>query len=144
MTTQIRATLILCDHAEVADGKLFINGGGWSLTGPQPTPHGVAALIHVPWDRANDQVTFQLTLRDEEGHPVMQPGPVGPVPVQAGGKFEVGRPPGLKHGTRIDVPFAINVGPVPLSPGGRYEWTLEVDGETDEDWHLGFSVRPMP
>jgi hypothetical protein len=30
---------------------------------------------------------------------------------------------------------------IPLEPGGRYEWRLSVDGEGDEDWRLGFSVR---
>ena len=26
--------MLLCDSAQVADGKLFVLGGGWSLTGP--------------------------------------------------------------------------------------------------------------
>ena len=35
--------MLLCDAAQVSDGKLFILGGGWSMTGPDPVPSAVAA-----------------------------------------------------------------------------------------------------
>jgi len=54
--------------------------------------------------------------------------------------FEVGRPAGLKPGTPLDFPVAVNSGPLPLEPG-RYEWRLTIDGEADDDWRLPFSVR---
>ena len=31
------ATLFLCDHATVADGKLYIAGAGWSIVSPNVT-----------------------------------------------------------------------------------------------------------
>ena len=34
--------MLLCDGAQVADGKLFVLGGGWSLTGPDPMPSAIA------------------------------------------------------------------------------------------------------
>ena len=55
-------------------------------------------------------------------------------------EFEVGRPAGLKPGTPIDFPLAFNLGPLPLEPG-RYEWRLSIDGRTDDDWRLPFTVR---
>jgi hypothetical protein len=54
--------------------------------------------------------------------------------------FEVGRPAGLKPGTPLDFPVAVNSGPLPIEPG-VYEWRLTIDGKTDEDWRLPFSVR---
>ena len=33
--------------------------------------------------------------------------------------------------------------PQPIPPGGRYEWRLLIDGETDDNWRVGFSTRPM-
>jgi len=30
--------MMLADYAQIADGKLFISGGGWSICGPGPTP----------------------------------------------------------------------------------------------------------
>ena len=56
-------------------------------------------------------------------------------------EFEVGRPAGIKPGTPLELPLAVNSGPLALEPGGRYEWRLTIDGEGDEDWRLAFSVR---
>ena len=39
--------MLLCDSAQVADGKLYILGGGWSMTGPDPVPSAVALKIDV-------------------------------------------------------------------------------------------------
>jgi len=41
--------MLLCDSAQVADGKLYILGGGWSVTGPQPVPSAVAIKLEVDW-----------------------------------------------------------------------------------------------
>ena len=57
------------------------------------------------------------------------------------GTFEVGRPPGVRPGTPIDVPLAVNFGPLPLRPGTRYVWELSIDGRLDEDWNRQFLVR---
>ena len=61
-------------------------------------------------------------------------------PVAFGGDFEVGRPPGLKPGTPLDFPVAMNSTPLPLEPG-RYEWRLTIDGKSHQDWTLAFTVR---
>jgi hypothetical protein len=63
-------------------------------------------------------------------------------PIRIEAVFEAGRPAGLTPGTPLDGAMAITVGPLPLEPGRRYAWRLSVDGETDEDWQVGFSVRP--
>jgi hypothetical protein len=57
--------------------------------------------------------------------------------------FEVGRPPGLKPGTYLDFPVAVNSAPLPLEPG-LYEWRLTIDDEADPDWRLPFTVRQEP
>jgi hypothetical protein len=63
----MRVTMLLCDYAQAADGKLNIIGGGWSLTGPRPTPFGIAVLFQVPWDQANARHSFRLELLDADG-----------------------------------------------------------------------------
>lgn len=137
--------MLLCDHCQVAEGKLYIAGGGWSVTGPGPVQMSVALLINVPWDQANTQISFQLALLQEDGLPVIQPGPVGQTPVLVAGVFEIGRPPGLKPGTPLDVPLAMNLGgQMMLAPDKRYSWELSINGETRDDWHLAFSTRPSP
>ena len=117
-------------------------GGGWSMTGPEPVPFGIALLIRVPWDQANRLHKLRLELLDADGHPVLVDTEEGEQPVIFFDdlEFEVGRPAGIKPGTPLDFPLAINSGPMPLEPG-LYEWRLSIDGDVDEDWRLPFTVR---
>ena len=138
----MKVTMLLADAAQAIDGKLYILGGGWSITGPDPTPSAIAAYIQVPWDRTNVEHSFRFDLVDSDGNAVELETDAGvEEPVIVEGSFEVGRPPGIKPGTSIDMPVAINVGPLPLLPGGRYEWRLSINGESHQDWRLPFSTR---
>lgn len=139
----MKVTLLLADAAQSVEGKLYILGGGWSVTGPQPTPSAIALKIDVPWDEANRPHTFELALVDADGRPFMIDSPMGRQEVVIGGEFEVGRPPGLRPGTPLDMTVAVTVGPLPLSPGTRYAWSLTIDGEGNEDWQVPFSTRSI-
>ena len=96
--------MLLADYAQVADGKLTVVGGGWSLTGPEPTPFGIAILVHVPWDQANRRHTLRLELVDADGAPVTMPGDERgggrPVVFLDDIEFEVGGPPGSSRARR--------------------------------------------
>ena len=140
-----QVTMLLADSAQVADGKLYILGGGWSVTGPGPVPAAIALTIHVPWDQANADHTWRLELVDADGDPVLMAIPDGEQPVEMQGEFKVGRPADSKPGSRMDVPVAINLpGGHPTPPGGRFEWRLWIDDETRDEWRLPFSTRPEP
>ena len=136
----MKATLLLADYAVVSDGKLTIVGGGWSQTGPEPSSFGIALLIQVPWDQANTVHSFSVELLDADGAPVVVDAEEGEEGVAFGGEFEVGRPPGIKPGTPLDFPVAVNSTPLPLE-AGRYEWRLTIDGSSRSDWTLPFTVR---
>jgi hypothetical protein len=137
----VKATMFLADYAVVADGKLTIVGGGWSQTGPEPSSFGIGLLIQVPWDQANMQHSFTVELLDTDGaEVVLETADEDEQGVAFGGQFEVGRPIGLKPGTPLDFPVAVNSTPLPLEPG-RYEWRLTIDGKSREDWTLPFTVR---
>jgi hypothetical protein len=58
--------------------------------------------------------------------------------VEHEGDIEVGRPPGIPHGSMLDTSFVLNLPPLPLPPG-RYEWRLEIAEETR---YAVFTARP--
>ncbi len=136
--------MLLADYVVVSDGKLTIVGGGWSQTGPEPAPFGIGLLIQVPWDQSNTPHQFKVQLLDADGAAVSfhedDPDHESDQSVEFGGEFEVGRPPGLKPGTPLDFPVAVNSVPLPLEPG-RYEWRLTIDEQSRQDWTLPFTVR---
>jgi hypothetical protein len=142
----VRATVMLADHAQVQNGKLFISGGGWSRIvhpgHPQALlPLAIAIKIEVPWDQANRRHTWRLALFDADGQPVTLHTPAGDQPFFIQQDFEVGRPAGLEAGTPLDFPLALNV-PLPLAPAKRYVFRLSIDGESSPDWEAAFSVAP--
>jgi hypothetical protein len=136
----VKATLLLCDYAQVSDGKLTAVGAGWTFTSPVTT-HAVGVLLDVPWDLTNVRMPWTLELKDADGRPVVQDGPAGPVPVQAAGDFEVGRPAGYPAGTPLPACFAVPVHDLALTPSSRYAWEFSVDGQTREEWLLRFGTR---
>ena len=136
--------MLLCDAAQVADGKLYILGGGWSMTGPDPVPSAVALKIDVDWHEAETSHHWELFLEDADGRPVMMETAEGSQPVEVRGEFTVSQPQGIPEGSPIDVALAVNLGPIPLAPGTRYAWRLTIDGESLPGASLGFTTRPAP
>lgn len=133
--------MLLADAAQAVQGKLYVLGGGWSITGPGPTPMAIAIKVEVPWDHTNRRHTWSLELIDEDGQPVLVPTPEGEQAIKIGGEFEVGRPPGLPPGTPIDLPLVVNLAPLPLPAGQRLEWRLTIS-EYEGDWRVAFMTRP--
>ena len=120
------ASVLLCDWAEELNGKLYVQGAGWSnLVGGQVAQIALAILIEVPWDQANRPHGLKVELLDEDGNFVT----VDDQPVLLmDGKIEVGRPAGIPPGTPLNVPLAGRfVLPPTLSAGG-YRVQLSIDG----------------
>ena len=138
----MRVTMLLCDAAQVADGKLYVLGGGWSLIGPDPMPSAIALKIDVDWTEVDKPHHWELFLVDEDGNPVIAEGLEGPQAIEVRGDFEVNRPVAVPPGSPVDVALALNFGPLPLAPSSRYRWNLVIDGESNDDWSLSFSTRP--
>jgi hypothetical protein len=134
--------MLLCDAAQAVNGKLYILGAGWNMTGPDPSPSAIAFHIDVPWDQANRKHRLTIHLVTEDGQPALVPTPTGERPAEVMAEFEVGRPPGHRPGSALSVVLAVNIGPIPLKPDSRYEWRCQINGETDDDWVCGFSTRP--
>jgi len=135
----MRVMMLLADSAQEVNGKLYVLGGGWNTLGPVPAPSAIAIHIHVPWDQTNRVHTWRIELHDNDGEPVMVPGPAGEQQIRIEGNLEVGRPPGVSPGSELGVSLALTIGPLPLAAGG-YVWRMWIDDDTTDEWRLPFSV----
>lgn len=135
----MNVVMLLCDSAQEAGGKLFVLGGGWNINrGGQPVTMGLAIKIGVPWMEANQRHRVHLQLLSEDGNPVPKE-----QPLVADGEIEVGRPPGVRPGTELNVPLALNFAGVPLSPGG-YRFELLLDGTKVAEESFQVLSQPSP
>jgi hypothetical protein len=127
----VEATMLLCDYAQAVGGKLYIVGGGWSmLTMLEPRVNmSLAVKLSVPWSRANERINIEAKLITDQGAEVLQQTDDGEAPIRAGGDMELGRPPGLRHGTPLDATFVLNFQGLDLEAGG-YVWELKVGQNT--------------
>lgn len=115
--------LILADAAQVAEGKLYLMGGGWDrlAVNALPAAHlaGFAVGVLVPWTETNTAHALTLTIADEDGGEVMPPVAIN---------VEVGRPSGLPAGSEQRVLVAFNA-QISLPTLGGYAVTLSLNGE---------------
>lgn len=134
------ATLMLADHAEALNGKLYINGGGWTnLWAPDmPVNFSLAIILHVPWDQANTKHDLLIELLDGNGDRFEFNGQSVVIPQQ----FEVGRPPGTKPGSSLDTPISWTFNGLQL-PADGYEFKLSIDGEPIASRPFVVAARPQ-
>jgi len=142
---------MLCDHAEVAGGKLFISGAAidrMDVPPGAPPPFlanfAVAGLVSVPWTATNSEHGLQFRFVTEDGRDPALPEGAGVPPNGIGGemRFNVGRPAIATAGQEQLVPFAFNFQGLPLMQTGRYVVALSLDGT--EVRRLGFAVSQQP
>ncbi len=141
----MRVTMLLADAAQVVENKLYILGGGWSITGPGPTAFAMAMKIAVPWTEANRRHSLELQLVDDDGRPVLLPtgSTAAPQPFTISGEFAVGRPVGVTEGMPLDLALVLAPGgSVQFPPDRHLSWRLTIDGASNEDWQIGFLTRP--
>lgn len=132
MTPSLAVTLVLCDAVQVAEGKLWMLGAGWTrIAANTPAPQGLGVIAHVPYDMANRKFLMELQLLDADGQPVSFGDP--PQPLGSAGEFEVGRPAGVKPGETLAFPMAFRFNGIFHPPGG-YVWECKVDGEVLARW----------
>jgi hypothetical protein len=131
----MRLSVVLCDAAQVADGKLYILGGGWThAVINEPVSMALAVVAVVPWGDANRRHAVSVALRDEDGGLAEVAGQS----VKTDGQFEIGRPPGIKPGSDLNATMVFKFGGLVLEPGG-YVWELQLGDTTERTpfWIVG-------
>jgi hypothetical protein len=151
--SEFHVDAMLCDSAVTADGKLFLQGGGWTMLNVPALPTvlprlGIGLVITVPYLATNQNHDLLIELKSEDGEPVLvgappnladpagAPGVGIGEPVKAEGQFNVGRPPILLPGEAQTLPFAINVDGLQISTAGGYVVMVSVDGTPLRNLHF--------
>jgi len=116
---------LIADSAQVAEGKLYVLGGGWQRLTVQQVPVTrtveIATRIIVAWTETNRPLTFELQLVTEDGEALLNPAATPSV--------TVGRPVHLREGSDQTVPLVLEVSGVSLKQAGQYVFTLSYEGE---------------
>jgi Family of unknown function (DUF6941) len=115
--------LLLADHSEAVNGKLYMTGGGWNVLRLPELPHEwgfhIALGIDVAWDETNRRHDLHLNLHDPDG-------------VELGegfsAEFETGRPPGMPAGQEQRLVMSIGT-TATFSGAGPHAAVVLVDDE---------------
>jgi hypothetical protein len=116
-------TALLCDHASVREGLLFVVGGGITrirrASYPSHLGIGLAAVLELDPFEAERDHRFQLVIVGEDGDEVGR--------VEA--DIRVGTSEAVKPGENVQVPLAVDMYTTRLPESGAFELRLYVDGE---------------
>jgi hypothetical protein len=135
----MKADVMLCDFAQVHQGKLFVSGGSINLIGtpsaapPHPISVWVAGLITVPWTQTNRMHHLVVAVDDADGTRVhlTEPAPGAAIPESEVGAytadFNVGRAPIMQAGEETLMPFVFPIGGN-FPTLGSHVITVSVDG----------------
>jgi hypothetical protein len=126
---------MLCDHAEVVQGKLYILGGGWSeLRMGGTADMALAVKMGLAWTDADRPIPLEAALLTEDGHAVEVAGEA----VRFTADVQASRSEDSPPGTPLDAAVAIRFGNLALTPGG-YRFEVRLDGRVSAT--IPFRVR---
>jgi hypothetical protein len=132
--TEIDVQAILAESVAVADGRLFVLGGGWThLQVPSlpvsPGRLGIGLLLTVPHTRAGERIALSIRVEGPRGE-VQLADLASDAPVAALEGLLVAEP--APETSPLDfqvVPLGFNLDGVRLEAEGAYALVVELDGE---------------
>lgn len=145
---------VICDSSVVAEGKLYVQGGGWDNLGSPVFPFiqsriSLAAVVAVPYIETNKNHVLEIHLEHEDGQKmplapqvVTQDGAATHTPTTIKAQFTFGRPATLPAGDSQMMPIAVNLDQLRFESPGAYSFVLSINGTEIE--RLGFRVIAPP
>lgn len=136
----MRVTLLLADAAQIADGKLYMIGGGWSFTSPEIGGHALCGIIEMePDELRKDHQHWMVRLLDDDGQLVLMKTPTDELPILVEGDLTTTGP--TPDVPTVRIPLAISFGPLTLEGGKTYAWELILNDVSRPDWRISFTTR---
>jgi hypothetical protein len=105
--------VLLCDHAEVVNGKLYMLGGAWNRVTrlvpvalaaiadafpPQPARFAVVTSVLIDWNETNEIIPLELSIEDPDGRARVW---------EAKAQLSAGRPADAIKGAPVRAVFAV-------------------------------------
>jgi hypothetical protein len=130
---------MLADAATLAEGKLYIQGGGWtSIIAPQmPAVHPALAIVLVfrlDWHEGNEDLVFDIELVDEDGKPAGMRGEM---------HLRVAPTPGATKGTYLYSSIAQSFYGLRFNSYGTYQFKLTHKDQLLASVPLTIAPRPF-
>lgn len=115
--------LMLADHSEAINGKLYMTGGGWNILRlpelPQEWGFHIALGLDVGWDETNQQHDLLVGIHDPDGVELGEGLSI---------EFETGRPTGMPPGQ--DQRLVMSIGTqATFSSSGPHAIVVQVNGQ---------------
>jgi Family of unknown function (DUF6941) len=118
--------VINADHAEAINGKLYLQGAGWTDIARPMAANGQPAIVHmgmavsilIGWNETNRRFPLTLTLRHEDGDEI----------AKVSAQVEAGRPAGIPAGSDFRSVLAIGA-EIQFPKTGGYVLKAEMDDQ---------------
>jgi hypothetical protein len=129
---------LLCDHAQVRDGLLFVLSGGISrvLRPEFPAAMGTSLALVLELDRLEAERPHQLEIIvvGEDGEEV----------ARVDAELSMGSVDAVKPGESLHMPIAVDLRAAGLGRPGAYELRIYVDGEHRRTLQFWAELIPGP
>ncbi|MEX2108440.1 MAG: hypothetical protein WD827_06105 [Solirubrobacterales bacterium] len=117
------AFVLLADHSEAVNGKLYLNGGGWNALWLPEIPHewhfNIGLGIDVGWNETNSQHELQIGIHDPDGNELGE---------GLSASFETGRPVGMPAGHDQRLVMSIGASAY-FETSGPHAVVVQINGE---------------
>jgi hypothetical protein len=115
--------LLLADHSEAINGKVYLVGGGWNVLRLPELPHEwgfhITLGLDVGWDETNTSHDIAISVHDPDGLEVGE---------GLSAEFEAGRPPGMPAGQEQRLVMSIGT-TATFENAGPHAAVVHADGE---------------
>ena len=131
-------TVLLCDHAQVREGLLFVHSGGVSRVVPSTYPATIrvhlAMVVHVPASEVADTHTIELRFKYPDSAELIATAQIA---------LQLHAIKGAYPGEGINVPQVIDLSMIPFPRPGQVDVQISISPSAGEPEELALAVDPV-